>query len=133
MRGFLHGRVVDMFYFPITVINLPDWLGGGSFLFFSPIFNVADAAITTGILSILVFQRRFFKDGFMEEQTPAPVVTEEAEFEEEPRPENVFEKPETSQDSDFEITEPTDDGQPDENGAATQEELPAESRPKEAE
>lgn len=67
MNGFLHGRVVDMFYFPITTINLPEWLGGGSFLFFSPIFNVADAAITTGVLAILLFQRRFFRDGFMEE------------------------------------------------------------------
>lgn len=68
MNGFLHGRVVDMFYFPITTITLPEWLGGDSFLFFSPIFNVADASITTGILSILLFQRRFFRDGFMDEQ-----------------------------------------------------------------
>lgn len=77
MNGFLHGRVVDMFYFPITTINLPEWLGGGSFLFFSPIFNVADAAITTGVLAILLFQRRFFRDGFMEEQkTPEITITE---------------------------------------------------------
>ncbi|MCW5922657.1 MAG: lipoprotein signal peptidase [Saprospiraceae bacterium] len=77
MRGFLHGRVVDMLYFPMFNINLPEWLGGGSFLFFSPIFNVADAAITTGVLSILLFQRRFFRDGFVEEPKP-PVSVDEA-------------------------------------------------------
>jgi signal peptidase II len=77
MRGFLHGRVVDMFYFPITTIHLPEWLGGGSFLFFSPIFNVADAAITVGVVSILLFQRRFFRDGFVEEQNAAPITTAE--------------------------------------------------------
>ena len=62
---FLHGKVVDMFYFPIKWITLPDWVpawGGESFLFFSPIFNIADAAITCGVLSILIFQRRFFKE-----------------------------------------------------------------------
>ncbi len=41
MNGFLHGRVVDMFYFPIATINLPEWLGGESFLFFSPILTKA--------------------------------------------------------------------------------------------
>lgn len=68
LGGFMHGKVVDMLYFPITYIDLPTWLGGQSYLFFSPIFNVADAAITTGVLSILLFQRRFFKDGFIEEK-----------------------------------------------------------------
>jgi signal peptidase II len=63
---FLHGKVVDMLYFPIKNFELPEWLGGGNWLFFSPIFNVADAAITTGVLSILLFQRRFFKDGFVD-------------------------------------------------------------------
>ncbi|MBK7939015.1 MAG: lipoprotein signal peptidase [Lewinellaceae bacterium] len=88
MNGFLHGRVVDMFYFPMTTIQLPEWLGGGSYLFFSPIFNVADAAITTGITCILLFQRRFFRDGFMEDQKTTEetavteVVPEETEQEE---------------------------------------------------
>jgi signal peptidase II len=59
---FLHGKVVDMLYFPIKYIQLPDWLGGENFLFFSPIFNVADSAITTGVLSILLFQRKFFSN-----------------------------------------------------------------------
>ena len=63
---FLHGKVVDMLYFPITWLHAPEWLpwiGGDDFLFFSPIFNIADASITCGVLSILFFQRRFFREG----------------------------------------------------------------------
>ena len=62
--SFLHGNVVDMFYFPIIRGHFPNWVpvwGGEDFEFFRPIFNMADAAITTGVLSILVFQKRFFK------------------------------------------------------------------------
>ncbi|TAJ11251.1 lipoprotein signal peptidase [Marinilabiliaceae bacterium JC017] len=63
--SFLHGKVVDMLYFPIVEGNYPDWLplkGGDPFIFFRPVFNIADSAITIGILSILLFQRRFFKE-----------------------------------------------------------------------
>lgn len=70
----LHGKVVDMFYFPIHTWELPD---GDTFTFFSPIFNVADAAITTGVLSILIFQRRFFRDGSAPGSAVAPVTTDE--------------------------------------------------------
>lgn len=59
----LHGKVVDMLYFPIKWISLPSWipyLGGQEYLFFSPIFNIADAAITSGVILILFFQQRFF-------------------------------------------------------------------------
>lgn len=63
--GFLHGKVVDMLYFPIIKDKfLPEWIpfiGGERFTFFSPVFNIADAAISTGVIAILVFQRRFFK------------------------------------------------------------------------
>jgi signal peptidase II len=63
--GFLHGKVVDMLYFPIIRIqHLPKWVplwGGDDFEFFRPIFNLADFAISTGVISILVFQKRFFK------------------------------------------------------------------------
>lgn len=54
----LMGKVVDMFYFPIIQSTWPDWVpmvGGSSFTFFSPVFNFADAAITTGVLALLVF------------------------------------------------------------------------------
>jgi signal peptidase II len=62
--GFLHGNVVDMLYFPIIHTRLPDWVpfwGGQYFDFFSPIFNLADASISTGIITIFIFQKRFFK------------------------------------------------------------------------
>ena len=63
--GFLHGKVVDMLYFPIIRnTHFPNWVpiwGGEDFEFFRPIFNLADAAISTGVISILVFQKRFFK------------------------------------------------------------------------
>lgn len=61
--GFLHGKVVDMFYFPMYEGFFPDWVplvGGQDFLFFRPIFNVADVAISVGVISILLFQRSFF-------------------------------------------------------------------------
>lgn len=62
--SFLHGNVVDMLYFPVIKGNFPTWFpfwGGQDFEFFRPIFNIADASITTGVISILVFQKRFFK------------------------------------------------------------------------
>jgi signal peptidase II len=60
---FLHGRVVDMLYFPIIRSNFPEWFpfrGGQEFIFFRPVFNLADSAITTGVLILLVFQKKFF-------------------------------------------------------------------------
>lgn len=63
--GLFHGKVVDMLYFPvITNAHYPAWLpfvGGDDFEFFRPVFNIADAAISTGVIAILVFQNRFFK------------------------------------------------------------------------
>lgn len=62
--GFLHGHVVDMFYFPLFSFNWPQWipwLGGNNFQFFQPVFNIADSAITVGVASILIFQKQFFK------------------------------------------------------------------------
>lgn len=61
--GFLHGKVVDMFYFPMFEGFFPDWLpiwGGEHFLFFRPVFNVADASITLGVVTLLLFYRSFF-------------------------------------------------------------------------
>jgi signal peptidase II len=63
--GWFHGRVVDMFYFPIIQTTLPQsfpiW-GGEDFEFFRPVFNLADAAISTGFIAILLFQGKFFKE-----------------------------------------------------------------------
>jgi len=66
--GFLHGHVVDMFYFPLIEGFYPDWvpaLGGQRFIFFSPIFNLADSYITVGVIIVLIFQKSFF--GFMQD------------------------------------------------------------------
>lgn len=63
--GFLHGKVVDMLYFPLIQSQYPSWLpfvGGKEFEFFSPVFNIADASISVGVIAILLFQKRFFKD-----------------------------------------------------------------------
>ena len=62
--SFLQGRVVDMFYFPVLKGYYPDWIpwkGGDSFLFFRPVFNVADSGITVGVSWILLFQRKFLR------------------------------------------------------------------------
>uniref|UniRef100_UPI0032180F09 lipoprotein signal peptidase n=1 Tax=uncultured Draconibacterium sp. TaxID=1573823 RepID=UPI0032180F09 len=61
--SFLHGRVVDMFYFPLIEGRYPEWIprvGGDPFIFFRPVFNIADSAITVGIFSILLFYRKHF-------------------------------------------------------------------------
>ena len=63
--SFLHGRVVDMFYFPIINTHWPSWSpikAGESFIFFRPVFNIADSAITCGVLSIVLFQKRMFSN-----------------------------------------------------------------------
>ncbi len=60
---FLQGSVVDMFYFPLFDIVLPEWVpfkGGDRFEFFRPVFNVADSCITVGVFSILIFYRKIF-------------------------------------------------------------------------
>ncbi len=62
--SFLHGWVVDMFWFPLMEGNFPDWLpvwGGEHFLFFRPVFNIADASISVGIALLFIFNKRFFK------------------------------------------------------------------------
>ena len=72
---FLFGRVVDMLYFPLISGNFPDWFplwGGERFMFFRPVFNIADTAITTGISMIVVFQKRYFpEEKKADEQTSA--------------------------------------------------------------
>lgn len=59
---FFYGRVVDMLYLPVFKGYLPEWLGGDYFIFFRPIFNIADASISIGVFIILLFQRSFFKE-----------------------------------------------------------------------
>lgn len=62
--GFLHGRVVDMLYFPLIRSTYPSWfpfVGGEEFEFFSPIFNIADASISIGVITLFLFQKRLFR------------------------------------------------------------------------
>ena len=72
--GFLHGKVVDMLYFPIIRdAHFPKWFpiwGGEEFEFFRPIFNIADASISTGVITILIFQKRFFRQRKKAESHP---------------------------------------------------------------
>ena len=59
--SFLHGKVVDMFYFPLIVTTWPDWFpywGGKEFIFFSPVFNFADACISVGAVILFLFYRK---------------------------------------------------------------------------
>jgi signal peptidase II len=78
--GFLHGHVVDMLYFPIIHSTYPDWIpfiGGKEFEFFSPIFNIADASISIGVIVLLIFQKRFFrKQDELETPRAVPANTE---------------------------------------------------------
>jgi signal peptidase II len=63
--SFLHGRVVDMFYFPVINTYWPEWSPikpGQQLIFFRPVFNLADSAITCGVLSILLFQKKMFRE-----------------------------------------------------------------------
>jgi len=64
-ENWFHGRVVDMFYFPIAEGHFPTWVpiwGGEEFVFFRPVFNLADAAISVGVILILIFQKNYFKE-----------------------------------------------------------------------
>ena len=64
--GFLHGKVVDMLYFPIIETHFPSWFpfyGGQEFVFFSPIFNIADSSITTGVLMLILFSGSYLSPG----------------------------------------------------------------------
>lgn len=75
-----HGRVVDMFYFPLLSGNFPQWLpiwGGEDFIFFRPVFNVADSAISIGVIMILLFQKHYFKQEVAEVSHPNSEIVEE--------------------------------------------------------
>jgi signal peptidase II len=75
--SFLHGKVVDMFYFPLFGGTYPNWIpfiGGNDFLFFRPVFNIADSSISIGIFSILLFYRKYFNNP---EEKPEEVEIQE--------------------------------------------------------
>lgn len=67
----LHGKVVDMFYFPLIQTHFPDWFplwGGEEFIFFRPIFNLADSAICVGVFLLLLFYRQTLSDSLSTEK-----------------------------------------------------------------
>lgn len=82
--GFLHGKVVDMFYFPIIEGHFPSWFpvwGSEEFIFFRPVFNLSDASISVGVLLLLIFQKRFWPSKRTEQpqvvSQGSPVLPEE--------------------------------------------------------
>ena len=79
--SFLQGKVVDMFYFPLIVSTWPDWMpfwGGEEFIFFSPVFNFADACVSVGIVILFLFYRKDLEGlseaftGKKKEESPLP-------------------------------------------------------------
>jgi len=75
-----HGRVVDMLYFPIAEGHFPSWIpiwGGDEFVFFRPVFNLADAAISVGVVLILIFQKNYFKEDVKDEVSINSEIVEE--------------------------------------------------------
>ena len=83
---FLHGKVVDMFYFPLMEGIIPSWVpiwGGEPFIFFRPVFNVADSAITTGVICILLFFRKYFNQPTETNKTEEIIITPQEDTTEE--------------------------------------------------
>ena len=79
-QSFLHGSVVDMLYFPMVHSTFPDWIpfvGGKDFEFFSPIFNIADASISVGVITLLIFQKRLVRKEEPEELNPTVTTSTE--------------------------------------------------------
>jgi signal peptidase II len=74
-----HGQVIDMLFFPLFDFTWPVWLprlGGKHFLFFSPVFNIADSSIFVGVVLILIYQRRFFGEHIQEPLPTTDAVTD---------------------------------------------------------
>lgn len=95
----LHGKVVDMFHFPLFEFYWPEWvprIGGNRFEFFRPVFNLADASITIGVFVLILFNRSFFKNE--EEQDTPDIIQENTEDT------HQMEESESSEESDEEST-----------------------------
>lgn len=78
--SFLHGKVVDMLYFPILEGHFPQWFpfwGGEDFQFFRPVFNIADSSITSGVIAILLFQHKFFPSKVVQDRDMSEIVEDE--------------------------------------------------------
>ncbi len=74
-----HGQVIDMLFFPLFEFVWPEWIpyvGGEYFLFFSPVFNIADSSIFIGVATILIMQKKFFKPHNQIDEPVSPIETE---------------------------------------------------------
>jgi signal peptidase II len=72
-----HGQVIDMLFFPLFDFVWPNWvpyLGGEEFLFFSPVFNIADSSIFLGVSTILIFQKKFFPESHKLHEEESPLL-----------------------------------------------------------
>jgi signal peptidase II len=81
--SFLHGKVVDMLYFPLFVGRYPGWIpyfGGSELIFFRPVFNLADSSITIGIFSILLFYRKHFSKHEPDDIKVEPAIVDDPEL-----------------------------------------------------
>lgn len=70
--SFLTGKVVDMLYFPLIITTWPEWMplvGGNPFVFFSPVFNIADSSISVGVVALLLFYRREISELSLKKKT----------------------------------------------------------------
>jgi signal peptidase II len=79
-QSFLHGSVVDMLYFPMVHSTFPKWIpliGGNEFEFFSPVFNIADASISIGVITLLIFQKRLVRRDHPETNTSTVTTSTE--------------------------------------------------------
>ena len=82
--SFLTGKVVDMFYFPLIVTTWPEWMpfvGGNPYVFFSPIFNFADASISVGVVLLLLFYRKEISELSIERVSKKPEPSQEVAHE----------------------------------------------------
>jgi signal peptidase II len=75
-----YGRVVDMFYFPLVQGYFPSWFpiwAGEEYIFFRPVFNIADSAISIGVICILLYQKKYFKEEIKEQPSINSEVVED--------------------------------------------------------
>ena len=83
--AFLMGKVVDMFYFPLIESTFPDWLpiwGGEDYIFFSPVFNFADACVSVGVVAVLIFYQKELTELFKDEKPKEESVPAESDLNE---------------------------------------------------
>lgn len=80
-----HGRVVDMLYFPLVNGTFPSWFpiwGGQPFEFFRPVFNIADASISGGVIAIFLFQKILLRKPEQKDELPEPPIAASSSEEE---------------------------------------------------